>query len=500
MPELLDIDPRTLLIDVNVRGDARPDPELVDSIRDVGVLQPVTVVRTRDGQYRVRYGHRRTLAAIAAEQATMSVIVAGDEDDDQAERIVRQLDENERRQQLAQSDRVRAVEQLALLGIAPDQIARRTRTKPAIVDAAVKVARSELATEAVDRYAFLTLEQAAIIAGYEDDPDTVKALVAAAERGHFDHAAQNVRDHEEERLAFRAAAKPYTDRGVKVVRSMWGEGGRNPAMLDRLFSHAGEEITEEQHEQCPGHAVLLELCDDWFAPDQVPEGWTIVPDEDEVDEAGEVYAQCLVPNPLCLDWHEHGHRQARVDRSGPLGDSPAAPVDQAAEAARKQAETEERRRVLRLNREWRAAEVVRRNFLTQFLTRKTPPKGSSLFVAGMIARRTYEFKYALEHGHHLAVELLGLTPGEGHPWQADTEALTKALDRASEPRAQVITLGLMLASIEGRTDTHTWRRKMDPTVVAYFAFLAEQGYPLSEVEAIAGGQEPLPTEDAAGML
>ena len=44
MPELLDIDPRILLIDVNVRGDARPDPELVDSIRDVGVLQPVTAV------------------------------------------------------------------------------------------------------------------------------------------------------------------------------------------------------------------------------------------------------------------------------------------------------------------------------------------------------------------------------------------------------------------------------------------------------------------------
>lgn len=81
MPELLDIDPRTLLIDVNVRGDARPDPDLVDSIRDVGVLQPVTVVRTRDGQHRVRYGHRRTLAAIEAEQATVPVIVAGDEDE-----------------------------------------------------------------------------------------------------------------------------------------------------------------------------------------------------------------------------------------------------------------------------------------------------------------------------------------------------------------------------------------------------------------------------------
>lgn len=282
---------------------------------------------------------------------------------------------------------------------------------------------------------------------------------------------------------------------------MYGVGGRNPAMLDRLRAESGEEIAEEQHEQCPGHAVLLELCDDWFAVGEVPEGWAIVTtDEDEDDDAGEVYAQCLVPGALCLDWREHGHRLVHDDRRpGPLSDGPAAPVDQAAEEARKQAETEERRRVIRLNKEWKSAEVVRRNFLTQLLTRKTPPKGAGMFVAGMIARRTYEFKYALEHGHHLATELLGLTAGEGHAWRADIEALTKTLDRASEARAQVITLGLMLASIEGRTDTHTWRR-VDETVIAYFAFLAEQGYPLSEVEAIAVGQDPLPTQDAAGML
>jgi len=437
MPELLDIDPRILLVDLNVRGDARPDPELVDSIRDIGVLQPVTAVRTRDGQYRVRYGHRRTLAAIEAEQDTVPVIVAGDEDDDQVERIVRQWDENERRKQLDQSDRVQAVHQLALLGVTPDQIARRTRTKPAMVDAAVKVGQSDWATKAVDQYPFLDLEQAAIVADYADDPDTVETLVRAAERGHFAHAAQTAQDRREERLTFLAIAKPYEDRGVKVVSSMYGVGGRNPEKLGRLRGPDGEEIAEEQHEQCSGHAVLLELCDDWFDPDEVPEGWTIVPtdDDEDDDDTGEVYAQCLVPGALCLDWREHGHRLARDERGpGSHGEGPAAPVDQAAEEARKQAESEERRRVLRLNREWKSAEVVRRNFLTQLLTRKTPPKGASMFVAGMIARRVYEFKYALEHGHRLAAELFGLAAGDGHAWRADIEALTKALDRASEAR------------------------------------------------------------------
>ena len=503
MPDLMELDPRTLLVDVNVRADARPDAELVDSIRDVGVLQPVTVVRTGDGRYRVRYGSRRTLAAIAAEQATVPVIVAGDEDDDQVERIIRQLDENERRRQLAQSDRVQAMQQLTLLGVTHDQIARRTRTRRGIVDAAVKVAQSEAATKAADECAFLDLEQAAVVADYADDPDTVAALIEAAERGRFAHAAQAAQDKRAERVAFLASAQPYIDRGVNVFATMSDAGGRNLSNLCGLLGEDGEELTEDAHEQCPGHAVLLELWDDWFAPDEVPQGWTIVPSDDDEDDDDQVYAQGWVPSPLCLDWREHGHRLARdVHRPSPLGDVPAAPADEAeeaAEAARKQAETEERRRVIRLNKEWKSAEVVRRAFLAQLLTRKTPPAGSSVFVAGMIARRIYEFGYALDHGHRLAVELFGLAGGDGRAWRADIEALTKALDRASDARAQVITLGLMLASIEARTDTHTWR-KVDPTVVAYLAFLTEQGYPLSEVEAIAVGQDPLPIEGSEGKL
>jgi ParB family chromosome partitioning protein len=57
-----------------------------------------------------------------------------------------------------------------------------------VVDAAVKVAASELATKAADRYGFMDLEQLAMVAEL-DDPDTVKALVVAAKDGQFDHAA-----------------------------------------------------------------------------------------------------------------------------------------------------------------------------------------------------------------------------------------------------------------------------------------------------------------------
>ena len=49
----------------SVRTDATPDKTLIESVRDLGVLVPVVAVRTEDG-VRVRYGHRRTRAAIEA--------------------------------------------------------------------------------------------------------------------------------------------------------------------------------------------------------------------------------------------------------------------------------------------------------------------------------------------------------------------------------------------------------------------------------------------------
>lgn len=56
------VDPATLLVDRNVRQDARLDREFLASIRDLGVLVPIVAVRVAEGSLRVRYGHRRTLA------------------------------------------------------------------------------------------------------------------------------------------------------------------------------------------------------------------------------------------------------------------------------------------------------------------------------------------------------------------------------------------------------------------------------------------------------
>lgn len=68
------------------------DAGLRDSIRALGVLQPITVVR-RGKRFEVLYGHRRTAAARAAGLATIPAIV----ETEPAAKPIRQLVENQHR-------------------------------------------------------------------------------------------------------------------------------------------------------------------------------------------------------------------------------------------------------------------------------------------------------------------------------------------------------------------------------------------------------------------
>ena len=103
------VDPASLLIDVNVRLNARVDADFVASIRDLGVLVPIVAVRTLDGDLRVRFGHRRTIAATHAGRSVVPVVVVADEATDDAaevERLVTQWAENEHRAGLTTAERV----------------------------------------------------------------------------------------------------------------------------------------------------------------------------------------------------------------------------------------------------------------------------------------------------------------------------------------------------------------------------------------------------------
>jgi ParB family chromosome partitioning protein len=83
--------------------------DFIASIRDHGVLVPVIAVRTSEHQIRVRFGHRRVLAAIQAGLPSVPVLVVANEGGDdaaQVERLVTQYAENQHRTGLSTAEQV----------------------------------------------------------------------------------------------------------------------------------------------------------------------------------------------------------------------------------------------------------------------------------------------------------------------------------------------------------------------------------------------------------
>lgn len=433
------IDPATLLVDVNIRTEATLDRDFLASIRDLGVLIPIVAVRTPDGALRVRHGHRRTLAAVHHGLPAVRVVVVGEDDADEVNRIVSQWHENEYRAGLSTADKLAAVEQLSLLGLSAGQIVKRTKASKTEVEHALSANASALAKGAADRYEFLTLDQAAAVAEFETDSDTVNALVAAAKKsdGDFRHVVQRARDEREQATQHAALVEQLTGEGVQIIeRPEFGD--KTISRISALIGADDKRLTDAAHKACPGHAVYVE--------------WTW---------------QGVEAVPVCTEWRAQGHR----DPSG-ASSRPAGPMDEKAKA--------ERRTVVESNRAWRSAETVRRDWVAGLLARKTPPKGAAVYVATELGHGPRPLADALSRANGLAAILLGADDRHSR------QSVAALAGQASDQRAQVIGLGVVLAAIEAATGVHSWRSPSDATQ-RYFAFLAACGYVLSDVEKLAAG-------------
>ena len=432
------VDPASLLVDINVRTDTSLDKDFLASVRDLGVLVPIVAVRTEQGSLRVRYGHRRTLAAVEAGHDLVPVVIAGDEDADEAARIVSQWHENEHRAGLSTADKLAAVEQLSLLGLSPAQIVKRTRARKQDVAQALAASTSVLAKGAAERYDFLTLDQAAAVAEFESEATVVKALVAAAQKGdgEFRHVLQRGRDEREEAAQIAALTEQFTTAGVQITDKPDHNDRTTKALAD-LTTDTGQDISADEHAACPGHAVYLRR------------SW-----------------QGIEAVFVCDEWKANGHRDRHRNRSV------TAPMDETAKA--------ERREVITRNKEWKSATVVRKEWIAGFLARKTPPKGAAGYVATELALGSHPIRRAMERAHDLAATLLG--GDASHPRQAITNMCASATDA----RAQVIALAMVLGAVEDSTDVRTWRNPTD-VIKRYFTLLAANGYTLCEVEQIAAG-------------
>ncbi|WP_432565057.1 ParB/RepB/Spo0J family partition protein [Kineococcus sp. SYSU DK003] len=500
---IVQLDPRTLLVDLNIR-EARIDADLVDSIKELGVLQAVTVVTTPEGAYRVRYGHRRTLAAIEAGRPLIPAVVAGAEGSAKAAqvaRIVEQWHENEVRANLTRAERIEATAQLAAFGVSPTQIAKRTRQAKDEVRHAITVAASPAARQAAQEHEALTLKDAALLAEFEGDDDAVARILAVAGRTWGSspaHVAQKIRDERADEARRAEFVEGLRAAGVTVLDPKAEDyTGR---ALSVLLDTEGQRITVEGHEQCPGHAAVIGQSWGWLDPatglpataqvddqddqdeEDQDEDQDERDDEDDKDEANQTQKEWgSYPTTawVCADPAAHGHA---VEASSGSGTKRAADMGEAEREAAKEA----RRTVIRCNKEWKAAQPVRREWLTTFLTRKTAPKDAAAFMAQIVA--TEPGVLARIEANELAAVLLGLAENTGY---GRSKVLTEAVAKASDTRAQVLLLAQVLAGCEASLHQNSWRN-LAPTTSRYLLRIEEWGYRLADVERLACGIETLP--------
>ena len=160
----------------NPRRDLGDLTELTDSIRAHGVRQNLLLVPDPDhpGQYRTVIGHRRTAAARAAGLTHLPAVV--DDTLTPAEQLELMLLENIQRTDLTPVEEADGYQGLLDLGVDVAQISTRTGRSETTVRSRLRLAMMPAPARAAVHEHRATLEDAAALTDFDDDPDTQAAL------------------------------------------------------------------------------------------------------------------------------------------------------------------------------------------------------------------------------------------------------------------------------------------------------------------------------------
>jgi ParB/RepB/Spo0J family partition protein len=274
---LLELDPRGLLDNPhNPRTDLGDVTELTDSIRAVGVLEPLIVTPADNGGHVLLFGHRRRAAAMAAGLPRVPCDVRVEYTGRTAEQIADMLAENLHRRDLSGLEEAAGYEQLSMFdGWTAERIAGRIGRSVEHVRAGLAAAKvsAELRPKVVD--GGLTLEQAAAIEAYADDSKAYQRLLRAANYPPGLHHALAEERYRRE-VADRKATirRELADAGVRII----GKPKNFPwssveARVSELTNRDGELLTVETHSSCPGHAAFIDETGEAVFVCQHPKDW-----------------------------------------------------------------------------------------------------------------------------------------------------------------------------------------------------------------------------------
>lgn len=425
MQNLEMIAPAELTVDTNVRTQVNLTAEFVDSIREHGVLEPVVAHRTENG-LKVVMGQRRTLASVEAELATIPVFIV--DSPEEADRIAQQVVENDMRAGLKSVERAQAYQQLSLLGISPEKIAKRTGTTAEIVKDAITAHGNESGQQAMEQG--LPFDMAAQIAEFEAYPDAVAELTEYAldYPEHFPHQLQRARRQMAMDIAVEEKKAQLDEAGHNVV-----EDGIPPQRLNRPDGTLAD--SED------ANALMVKF---FYGHD-------------------EPHVESVITN-----WEESGY----TIRNSSSTDQGSGRMNEEQKAQRKL--------LIQRNKEMDDATLVRIDFLLALLQRKDLPKGYEQFAATAMVAHRHEL---IRADMHLVCKILGMpTDGSYHSSKIAQEA------NKSAKRANQLMLATALATYEKQMVRDCWRDANSygsDLRVNYLEQLQTWGYTLSSVERIA---------------
>ncbi|MGX5653886.1 ParB/RepB/Spo0J family partition protein [Geodermatophilus nigrescens] len=475
------LDPRGLAVHPrNIRDDLGDLSGLADSIAAQGVLEALTVIPhvAADGTpgHQIVAGHRRAAAAILAGRTTVPCVLRPDlaldgtaVDGDraaQAGHVGAMLAENLHRQGLSAVEEARGVQVMLDLGVPLTKVAKSTGLGRKRVAKAAGVARLDADTAAAVADAGLTLDQAAAVAVYADDPDTTAALIAAAGEGpgQFAHALTRAKQAKQEAEQAAALLAELTVAGRTVLDE---DTGRSCTRLTDL-QHDGQPLTTDDHAGCPGSAVYVNTSG-WQGPPVVE---------------------------VCTDPAGNGHRDRWTATALPAGTAAEEPSEDEREAA-----SAERRATIENNKAMAAANETRREWIKGLLQRKTAPKAALRFAVETMAAEPRALSRWLSGQPNRAQDSAAVDLGIDAPgqWWAtrDKPALTLTSgEQVPDARLAVALLAHVAGAIESGLHRQSWRNP-GAGDARWLRFLVSCGYTLADIEQQIVDAADHPTADAA---
>jgi len=230
-PSLSTINPATITVHPkNPRHQLGDLTELTDSIKSLGVLEPLIGVKGDDDQVLLIAGHRRLEAAKAAGLDVVPVLIRSDLDTE-AKQIEAMLVENVQRTDLTPIEEGEAYKQLlAFPGYTQAKIAKTTgRSKAAIKTRIALTALPEKAARKVES-GQATLADAEALAAWVGKPQ-FDEIAKHLGTSNFSWAVQNAKRDAERRTAI-------ADRTKKIKAG----GGEITAQPDNVYGSGAEEV------------------------------------------------------------------------------------------------------------------------------------------------------------------------------------------------------------------------------------------------------------------